>query len=57
MIASAIACLAGLVLVTLAVVTVIVLVKLGVIANYAFREEPPDEGVYDLDQSREVGEE
>jgi hypothetical protein len=33
----------------------IVLVKLGVIVNYATREEEPDQGEYNLDESREAG--
>ena len=36
---------------------VLFLVKLGVIAHYAARKEPPDRGVYDLDQSHESGKE
>ena len=47
--------LAGLVLLAVAAVGVLVLVKLGVIANYALKEDPSEEGDYDLDQSREVG--
>ena len=47
--------LAGLVLLALTAVGILVLVKLGVIANYALKEEPPEEGVYGLDQSRESG--
>ena len=34
----------------------VVLVKLGVIARYAVKQEPPDEGEYRLDQSQEPGE-
>jgi hypothetical protein len=37
-------------------VGLLVLIKLGVIAKYALKEEPPDYGVYDLDQSQESGE-
>jgi hypothetical protein len=33
----------------------IVLVKLGVIMNYATRDEEPDRGEYSLDESREAG--
>jgi hypothetical protein len=46
--------LAGLVLLALSAIGILVLIKLGVIANYALKEEPPEEGVYGLDQSREV---
>jgi hypothetical protein len=35
----------------------LVLIKLGVIAHYALRDEAPDQGDYELDQSREAGEE
>ena len=38
-------------------VGILVLVKLGVIASYALKEEPPEGGVYGLDQSRESGDE
>jgi hypothetical protein len=34
----------------------LVLIKIGVLAKYAFKEEPPDRGDYELDQSREAGE-
>ncbi|MFN2227938.1 MAG: hypothetical protein ACK2UY_16575 [Anaerolineae bacterium] len=34
---------------------VVVLLKLGVLAQYLFKEEEPDRGDYDLDQSREAG--
>ena len=34
----------------------LVLVKLGVIAHYAVKDETPDEGEYELDQSHEAGE-
>jgi hypothetical protein len=33
----------------------VVLLKLGVLAQYLFKEEEPDRGDYDLDQSREAG--
>ena len=49
--------LAGLVILALSAVGILVLVKLGVIANYALKEEPPEEGIYGRDQSREVDEE
>lgn len=49
--------LAGLVLLALMGVGILVLVKLGVIARYALKEEPPEGGVYSLDQSRESGDE
>ena len=49
--------LAGLALLALMGVGVLVLVKLGVIASYALKEEPPEGGVYSLDQSREPGDE
>jgi hypothetical protein len=35
----------------------VVLVKLGVLAHYAVKEEVPDQGDYDLDQSQEAGQE
>ena len=47
--------LAGLVLLALMGVGILVLVKLGVIARYALEEQPPEGGVYSLDQSRESG--
>ena len=47
--------LAGLVLLALVGVGILVLVKLGVIAHYALEEQPPEGGVYSLDQSRESG--
>jgi hypothetical protein len=34
---------------------ILVLIKLGVIAQYATREEPPDTASYGLDESREAG--
>jgi hypothetical protein len=34
----------------------LVLIKLGVITHYAMKDEPTDTGDYELDQSREVGE-
>ncbi len=36
---------------------VVTLIKLGVLARYALKEEAPDQGDYDLDQSHEVGKE
>jgi hypothetical protein len=36
---------------------VVTLVKLGVLARYALKEEAPDQGDYSLDQSHEAGEE
>ena len=47
--------LAGFVLLALTGVGILVLVKLGVIAGYALKEEPPEGGAYSLDQSRESG--
>lgn len=35
---------------------VLALVKLGVIARYALKKEPPEQGDYGLDQSQEVDE-
>jgi hypothetical protein len=32
----------------------VVLIKTGVIAKYLFKEEPPDQGDYDIGQSHEV---
>ncbi len=49
--------LAGLSLLALIAVGILVLVKLGVIARYALKEEPPEGGVYSLDQSRESDDE
>jgi hypothetical protein len=49
--------LAGLALLALMGVGILVLVKLGVIAGYALKEEPPEGGVYSLDQSSESGDE
>ena len=49
--------LAVLVLLALMGVGILVLVKLGVIARYALEEQPPEGGVYSLDQSRESGDE
>ena len=49
--------LAGFVLLVLTAVGILVLVKLGVIAGYALKEEPPEGGEYSLDQSRESGDE
>jgi hypothetical protein len=34
----------------------LVLIKLGVLAKYVFKEEPPDHADYELDQSHEAGE-
>jgi hypothetical protein len=34
---------------------VVVLLKLGVLTQYLFKEEEPDQGDYDLDQSHESG--
>ncbi len=34
---------------------VVILVKLGVVARYALKEEAPDQGDYSLDQSHEPG--
>ena len=47
--------LALLTLVGALIVGVVVLLKLGVITKYALKEEPPDTGDYDLDQSHEAG--
>jgi hypothetical protein len=35
-------------------VGIVVLIKMGVIAKYAFKEEPRDQGDYEIDQSHEV---
>jgi hypothetical protein len=32
---------------------VVLIIKLGVLVKYATKEEPPDRGIYDLDQSHE----
>jgi hypothetical protein len=50
-------CTGGLVVLLLLGIGAIVLVKLGVIAQYAVKDEPPEEGDFGLDQSREVGKE
>lgn len=34
---------------------VVVLLRLGVLTQYLFKEEEPDRGDYDLDQSHEAG--
>jgi hypothetical protein len=47
---------AGIVLIGALVMGVVILIKLGVIAKYAAKKEPPDRGIYDLDQSHESGE-
>lgn len=47
-------CLGGLGLLAALGVGALVLIKLGVIAKYALKEEPPDLADYDLDQSREA---
>ena len=47
--------LAAFVLFAVAGFGVLVLVKLGVITKYAFKEQPPDSGDYELDQSQEAG--
>jgi hypothetical protein len=47
--------LAALVLFAVAGIGVLVLIKLGVITRYAFKEEPPDGGRYGLEQSKEAG--
>jgi hypothetical protein len=49
--------LAGFVLLALIAAGILVLVKLGVIAGYGLKQEPPEGGVYSLDQSRESGDE
>ena len=49
--------LAGFVLLALMGVGILVLVQLGVITRYALKDEPPEGGVYSLDQSRESGDE
>lgn len=46
----------GTVLVVAVALGLLVLVKLGVITHYALKQEPADEGSYELDQSREAGE-
>jgi hypothetical protein len=48
--------IAAIVLAAVLGVGVLVLIKLGVIAKYALKQEPPDEGEYGLDQSHEAGE-
>jgi hypothetical protein len=45
---------AALILAAVLGVGVIVLMKMGVIAKYAFKEEPQDQGDYEIDQSREA---
>ena len=46
--------LAALILFVVAGIGVLVLIKLGVITRYAFKEEPSDAGRYGLDQSKEA---
>ena len=48
-------CLGTLLIMTVAL-GLVVLVKLGVITHYVLKEEPTDEGSYELDQSQEAGE-
>ena len=38
-------------------IAALVLIKLGVITHYAFKDEPSQTGDFGLDQSREAGEE
>jgi hypothetical protein len=45
---------AALILVVALGVGAIILVKMGVIAKYLFKEEPADPGDYEIGQSREV---
>jgi len=47
-------CLGGLGLLAVLGGGALVLIKLGVIGQYAFKEEPPDLGDYELDQSHEA---
>jgi hypothetical protein len=47
--------LAGLLLIAGAGIGVLVLMRLGVITKYAFKQESPDTGQYQLDQSQEAG--
>lgn len=46
--------LGGLGVLVLLGVGAVALIKLGVLVKYATKEEPPDPGDYDLDQSREA---
>jgi TRAP-type C4-dicarboxylate transport system permease small subunit len=48
---------AAIILVVILGIGALVLVKLGVITRYAFKEELPERGDYELDQSHEAGEE
>ena len=48
--------IAARVLIAAAGIGVMVLVRLGVITKYAFKQESPDNGQYELDQSQEAGE-
>jgi hypothetical protein len=48
--------LAAVVLVVLLGIGALILLKLGVIAHYAVKDESAQEGDYGLDQSHEVGE-
>ena len=47
--------IAAVVLVLVLGIGALVLVKLGVIAHYAVKDEPADQGVYEIDQSHEAG--
>jgi hypothetical protein len=49
--------IAGIILLAALGVGVVALIKMGVLAKYILKEEPPDEGEYRLQQSREAGEE
>jgi hypothetical protein len=46
--------LAVIILVGVVAIGVVVLVKLGVIAHYAVKQEAPEQGDYGLDQSHEI---
>jgi hypothetical protein len=45
---------AGLILIVALGIGAVVLVKMGVVAKYLFKEEPADQGDYDISQSHEV---
>ncbi len=48
--------LGGIALLVVLGVGALVLVKLGVLVHYAVKDDPPDQGEYRLDASREPGE-
>ena len=48
-------CVGGIALVAALGLGALILIKLGVIAQYALKEEPADQSDYSLDQSQDLG--